>query len=135
MKHEEIIYRCVNNIDWEYVLESCKRFHLKLKNNHLTTKELIEDLVFLLKNALKTKKKTVCTNFWTIHILESEKDNDICLECSFTPIVVWIDNLDQTSRDKEEKIKDLKNKIQLALEIEDYTTADKYTKSLKKLLK
>ena len=112
MDKAKIIHNVLKQVDWDFIFLCAKHMKYKLKKQRLTKEQLILD-------------------FWTITAKYTE-DDKVCLEVIFTPIIVWSDNL-STGKSKKTSEERLKERLELALEIEDYTKAAEIKKSLDKL--
>lgn len=126
MKKEKMINNIIKAVNWELVLYNVN----KITEKKATKLQLVEELSDLLNNVILTKKSQLITDFWVISY-EKDENEDYILEVMFTPIVVWVDTFNQTN--KNTQISRLEQRLQLALEIEDYRKAEKIKKSLDKL--
>ena len=130
----KVIHNVLKQINWEYVLYSVKE--LNLIPGKITKLELVNELTGFLLNVIETNKKHLITDIWDISYEELQEGNHI-LEVVFTPIIAFSNTFHANiSTDTiDNRVQSLKQRLQLALEIEDYTNAIKIDKSLKKLLK
>ena len=131
MDKAKVIHNVLKQVDWDFIFLCAKHMKYKLKKQRLTKEQLILDLTDILENVLDSKKTKLIVDFWTI-TAEYTEDNKVCLEVIFTPVIIWSDNLStgETKKTSEER---LKERLELALEIEDYTKAAEIKKSLDKL--
>lgn len=131
MDKAKVIHNVLKQVDWDFIFSCAKHMKYKLGKKRLTKEQLILDLTDILQNVLESKKNKLIVDFWTI-TAEYTENNEVCLEVIFTPIIIWSDSLSQgkTKKTNEER---LKERLELALEIEDYTKAAEIKKSLDKL--
>lgn len=131
MDKVKVIHNVLKQVDWDFIFSCAKHMEYKSGKRKLTKEQLVADLTDILKNVLETKKNKLVVDFWTI-TAEYTKDDKVCLEVIFTPVIIWSDNLSagKTKKTSEER---LKERLELALEIEDYTKAAEIKKSLDKL--
>jgi hypothetical protein len=128
MDNAKLIHRILKQIDWDFVL-LCAR---KLDSSKVkTTKaDLIADLQLAIQNVIETNKNIVVIDLWVVHC--DQEGEDLCIEAVFTPLVACADTF-PSRNSKESKIAKIKNKIDLALEIENYEEATRLRKSMEVL--
>lgn len=131
MDRGKIIYNVLKQVDWDFIFSCVKHIDFNLHKTKITKSDLILDLTDMLKNVLVTRKTRLVTDIWTITCEYSGKDQ-ACIEVVFTPIIIWSDNFD-TKKSPKVRENRLKERLELALEIEDYHKAAKIQKSLDKL--
>lgn len=132
MEPTKIIHSILKQIEWDFVLTCTKQLNLNYSEKEFTKNQLVEELTDILKNIIETDKSHYVTDFWTINYQKAEGGN-FTLEVIFTPIIVWVDTFAQRTK-RGDEISNLKQKLKLALEIEDYIKAESIKKDLEKVL-
>lgn len=129
---DELIHTAISRIDWEYVLATFKTLQLPwYEKKTITKNDLINDLASLIHNAFDNEGIEIVTEYWIVVFVNF--DNDPYLEIIFTPMAIVINAHED---DKiVQRIEELKNRIELHQELEEYERCSKYKKQLDKLEK
>lgn len=129
---DELIHATLSQIDWEYVLTTFKTLNLPwYEQKPLTKNDLINDVASLMNNAFDNEGVEIVTEYWVVLFIDYPEDPHI--EVIFTPIVITLDSL--ADNKLVQRIEELKNRIDLHLELEEYERCSKYKKQLDKLEK
>lgn len=129
---DELIHTTLSQIDWEYILTTFKALNLPWYENKVLTKnDLINDVASLLHNAFENEGVEIVTEYWQVYYINYPEEP--YLEVVFTPIVITINKHEDDKIAK--RIVELKSRIELHQELEEYERCSKYKKQLDKLEK
>lgn len=134
MKRDDLIHTTLEQINWEYVLATFKTLNLPWYEKKIPVKsDLVNDLVSIINNAFDHPSVEIVTEYWMVIYVEEDNGSKL-LEAVFTPIVVM--NSSSTPSNKLlKRIEELKHRIELHKELEEYERCSKIQKQLAKLEK
>lgn len=129
---DELIHTALSQINWDFVLTAFKTLQLPWYEKKIVTKnDLINDLASLIQNAFDNEGTEIVTEYWVVIFIDFE--NDPYLEIIFTPMAVTI-NANQENKNSK-RIEELKSRIKLHQELEEYELCHCYKQQLDKLEK
>ena len=134
MKRDDLIHTTLEQIDWEFVLAAFKNLKLSWYEKRFPVKsDLVNDLVSIINNAFEHPNVEIVTEYWMVIYIE-EENGTRNLEVVFTPIVVLSSSSSKANK-LEKRIEELKHRIELHKELEEYERCSKIQKQLAKLEK
>lgn len=130
MTHEELIHSTLNEINWKSVHTMFSLFQLQWYEEKSPSKrDLVNDLTSLAHNAIANPNLEITTEHWSVIFLKTKENEE--LHIAFTPIIVHFNSsLSFVTQDRADQ---LKKRIQLHEDLEQYEKCEKIYKQLNKL--